>query len=148
MDTHTLTSPEEMIRLGTNWGQAAPENWLVALSGDLGAGKTQHVKGIALGLGIRARVHSPSFALVNEYPGGRLPLVHIDLYRLESVGAIVGAGLEDYLEAPRGVVAVEWFERWAAAGVPTGPVGCPMRRVRIEVLDEQTRRLTYEDTGA
>ncbi len=81
-----------------------------ALSGELGAGKTQLVKGIARGLGITARVHSPTFTLVNEYAGGRLRLFHLDLYRLETPEQILSAGLEEFLQ-PDGVAVMEWAER-------------------------------------
>jgi tRNA threonylcarbamoyladenosine biosynthesis protein TsaE len=72
------------LALGEQWGREAQRGWLIGLSGDLGAGKTQLVKGIARGLGITARVHSPTFALLNEYGGGRFPLFHLDLYRLNT----------------------------------------------------------------
>src|SRR5882724_9951572 len=104
-------SPEETLALGKAWGRAAMNGWVIALSGDLGAGKTQLVKGLARGLGITARVHSPTYTLVNEYSGGRLPLFHLDLYRLETVDQIIAAGLEEYLQ-PAGVSVIEWAERW------------------------------------
>ena len=77
-------SPAETESLGEKFGRAAQSGLVIALSGDLGAGKTQFVKGLARGLGISARVHSPTFTLVNEYGGGRLKLFHLDLYRLET----------------------------------------------------------------
>ena len=136
-------SPAETESLGEEWGRAAQRGLVIALSGDLGAGKTQLVKGLARGLGIAARVHSPTFTLVNEYGGGRLRLFHLDLYRLETPAQILSAGLEDYLQ-PDGVTVVEWAERltngeWQMANV---------RRVNIEVLGETERRITYEDSGA
>ena len=103
-------SPAETESLGEEWGRAAQRGLVIALSGDLGAGKTQLVKGLARGLGIAARVHSPTFTLVNEYGGGRLRLFHLDLYRLETPAQILSAGLEDYLQ-PDGVTVVEWAER-------------------------------------
>src|SRR2546428_6765616 len=106
-------SPEETAQIGERWGRAAQAGWVIGLTGELGAGKTQLAKGIARGLGVPARVHSPTFAMVNEYPGGRLPLLHLDLYRLETEKEIAGAGLEEYLELP-GVTVVEWAERWPA----------------------------------
>ena len=87
---------------------------MIGLSGDLGAGKTQFVKGLARGLGIAARVHSPTFALVNIYAGGRLTLFHLDLYRLDTPEQIAAAGLEEYLR-PAGVTVIEWAERWLQA---------------------------------
>ncbi len=79
------------------------------LHGDLGAGKTEMTKGIAVGLAAQDAVSSPSFALIHEYTGGRLPLYHADLYRLDTISAI-DLGLEDYLEGD-GLTVVEWGER-------------------------------------
>ena len=136
-------SPSETESLGERWGREAARGFVIALSGDLGAGKTHLVKGLARGLGVTSRVHSPTFALVNEYTGGRLRLFHLDLYRLETTGQILGAGLEEYLQ-PDGVAVIEWAERlptdeWRMTNV---------RRVNIEVLGETERRITYEDSGA
>src|ERR1700716_268203 len=102
MATYISHSPAETEALGESWGRSAPSGLVVGLSGDLGAGKTQLVKGLARGLGVAARVHSPTFALVNVYTGGRLPLFHLDLYRLDTPSQIMAAGLEDYLH-PDGV---------------------------------------------
>jgi tRNA threonylcarbamoyladenosine biosynthesis protein TsaE len=112
MVTHISHSPEETIALGGQWGREAGAGWVIGLTGDLGAGKTQLVRGLARGLGVTARVHSPTFVLVNEYGGGRLPLFHLDLYRLETAAAITAAGLEEYWAQPEGVVVIEWVERW------------------------------------
>ena len=111
MATYISHSPAETAALGEQWGRAAESGLVIGLSGDLGAGKTQFVKGLARGLGIVARVHSPTFALVNIYSGGRLTLFHWDLYRLDSRQQIAAAGLEDYLN-PAGVTVIEWAERW------------------------------------
>src|ERR1700689_2828205 len=81
MATFISHSPAETESLGEKFGRAAQRGWVVALSGDLGAGKTQFVKGLARGLGISARDHSPTFTLVNEYGGGRLKTFHLDFYR-------------------------------------------------------------------
>src|SRR5581483_7356660 len=103
--------PAETEALGESWGRAATSGLVIGLSGDLGAGKTQLVKGLARGLGISTRVHSPTFALVNVYSGGRLALFHLDLYRLETREQILAAGLEEYLN-PAGVAVIEWADRW------------------------------------
>lgn len=134
-------SPAETLALGEQYGRVAESGLVIGLSGDLGAGKTQFVKGLARGLGITARVHSPTFALVNSYTGGRLPLFHLDLYRLETPQQIVAAGLEDYL-SPVGVTVIEWAERWFGDRAPS------LTWVQIDVLSETERRITYEDTGA
>lgn len=146
MVTLISRSPEETLALGRVWGEGVQPGWVIGLTGDLGTGKTQLVKGLAQGLGITARVHSPTFVLVNEYPGGRLPLAHLDLYRLPDATALRSAGLEDYLLAPAGVVVVEWFDHWLAAGLPLGTG--PLRRVRLEVVSHTVRRIVYEDSGA
>ena len=116
------------------------------MTGDLGAGKTQLVKGLARGLGVTARVHSPTFALVNEYDGGRLRLFHLDLYRLETPEQIRSAGLDDFLR-PDGVAVIEWAERWPECGLRT-PEDGPLLRVSIEVTGDQERRITYENSRA
>src|SRR5436853_6837122 len=110
MSSVVTHNPAETEALGESWGRAAQNGLVCALSGDLGAGKTQLVKGIARGLGISARVHSPTFTLVNEYSGGRLKLFHLDLYRLETPHQILSAGIEEFLR-PDGVCVIEWAER-------------------------------------
>ena len=148
MGTFISHSPAETEALGEAWGRAAQSGWVLGLQGDLGAGKTQLVKGLARGLGFPGRVHSPTFALVNHYRGGRLPLFHLDLYRLDTPAQITGAGLDEYLYAPAGVAVVEWIERWlpALAGNASAPAaGLRLRHVRLETLSETERRITYED---
>jgi tRNA threonylcarbamoyladenosine biosynthesis protein TsaE len=131
--------------LGESWGRTARAGWVIGLSGELGSGKTQLVKGIARGLGITACVLSPTFALVHEY-GGRLLLAHLDLYRLENFEQIQGAGLAEYLFAPTGLTVVEWIER--CPELLTRAASVALRQVRLETLDENTRRISYEDSGA
>ena len=97
-------------RLGLRLGPGA----VVAFTGDLGAGKTAFTRGLARGLGISERVTSPTFTIVNEYEGGRLPLFHFDLYRLGSSDELFDIGWEDYLSRG-GVCAVEWSENVADA---------------------------------
>ena len=93
MATFISHSPEETAALGEKWGRAAQRGLVIGLTGGLGAGKTQLVKGVARGIGVTSRVHSPTFTLVNEYGGGRLKLFHQDLYRLDSQAQILAAGL-------------------------------------------------------
>jgi tRNA threonylcarbamoyladenosine biosynthesis protein TsaE len=143
MATLISHSPEETVAIGEDWGRAAQRGWVIGLSGDLGTGKTQLVKGIARGLGSAARVHSPTFTLLNEYDDGRLPLFHLDLYRLDSRAEVITAGLEDYLIDPHGVTVVEWIERWLPRG--ESPVGLT-RLVLMESLGEMQRRITYDDS--
>ncbi|MCU0788261.1 MAG: tRNA (adenosine(37)-N6)-threonylcarbamoyltransferase complex ATPase subunit type 1 TsaE [Verrucomicrobia bacterium] len=135
-------------------GRQVQRGTLIALTGDLGAGKTQLVKGIARGLGSRARVHSPTFAIVNLYEDGRLPLAHLDLYRLETPEQLRGAGIEEFLQ-PEGVAVIEWAERLFVPGADGGAALIPESRVpgnfvriHIEVVDETTRRIRHEDPGS
>lgn len=102
-------SPEETRALGRTLAQALQGGAVVAFTGDLGAGKTAFVSGMAEGLGMEERVTSPTFTIVNEYEGGRLPLFHFDMYRLGSADELFHIGWEDYL-ARNGVCAVEWSE--------------------------------------
>jgi tRNA threonylcarbamoyladenosine biosynthesis protein TsaE len=143
MATNISHSPGETEALGESWGRAAQRGWVIALTSDLGAGKTQLVKGIARGLGITSRVHSPTFTLVNVYSGGRLTLFHLDLYRLETREQILSAGIEEYLN-PDGVAVIEWAERILNDEFQI--TNC--RKVNIEILSETERRITYEDSGA
>ena len=143
MPTFVSHSPEETAALGEHWGRAARTGWVIGLTGDLGAGKTQLVKGLARGLGLTTRINSPTFALVNEYRDGRLPLFHLDLYRLDTREQIIGAGLEEYLVNPTGVTVVEWAERYF--NVTTHQPG--LIRVSIETLGENERRMTYDNFG-
>jgi tRNA threonylcarbamoyladenosine biosynthesis protein TsaE len=145
MATFISHSPAETEALGEQWGRDAQRGLVIALSGDLGAGKTQLVRGLARGLGVASRVHSPTFTLVNEYSGGRLKLLHLDLYRLETPEQIHSAGIEEFLQ-PDGVAVIEWAERledgkWKMED-------SKIKKVRIEVLNETERRIIYEDSGA
>jgi len=102
-------SPEETRALGGRLADALKGGEVVAFTGDLGAGKTAFVSGMAQALGVDERVTSPTFTIVNEYEGGRLPLFHFDMYRLGSADELFHIGWEDYL-ARNGVCAVEWSE--------------------------------------
>lgn len=145
MATFISHNPAETEALGEEWGRQARSGWLIGLSGPLGAGKTQLVNGLARGLGAETRASSPTFTLVHEYGGGRLPLFHLDLYRLATREQIIAAGLEPYLTRPRGVAVVEWIERWL--GPETVPADGPYRRVQIKTLGETGREIVYEDFG-
>jgi tRNA threonylcarbamoyladenosine biosynthesis protein TsaE len=149
MATFISHNVSETESLGETWGRAAQTGLVIGLSGDLGAGKTQLVKGIARGLGISERIHSPTFALLNEYSSGRLPLFHLDLYRLETREQIIGAGLEEYFYQPRGVAVIEWIERWETdrRQSPAGSENPMLRIVTIEAVNEAERRIIYEDFG-
>lgn len=107
-------SPEQTQRLGARLGTLLAAGDVIGLQGELGSGKTNFVKGVARGLGIRDEIHSPTFILANEYRGGRLPLFHVDAYRVRDANEAQGFGVDDYLNDD-GVVVVEWAERIQSA---------------------------------
>ena len=110
-------SPAETEALGEALAARLTAGTVVAFTGDLGAGKTAFTRGLARGLGVPDRVTSPTFTIVNEYEGGRLPLFHFDMYRLGSAEELFDIGWEDYLDRG-GVCAVEWSEQVAEALPP------------------------------
>ena len=143
MATVISHSPAETQSLGERWGRAARSGLVIGLSGELGAGKTGLVKGLARGLGTAVRIHSPTFTLVNEYDGGRLRLFHLDLYRLETRGQILSAGLEEFLQ-PDGVTVIEWAEKIYDLRFTI----YDLKKVQIEIVGETERKITYDDFGA
>ena len=130
-------SPQETENLGAALGRILKPGTILAYRGDLGAGKTAFTRGLASGLGYKEPVTSPTYTIVNEYLGGRLPLFHFDMYRLGSSDDLWDIGWEDYLERG-GVCAVEWSENVADA--MEGAI-----RVRMEKLGEDSRRITIEE---
>ncbi|WP_445299604.1 tRNA (adenosine(37)-N6)-threonylcarbamoyltransferase complex ATPase subunit type 1 TsaE [Microcoleus sp. B4-C1] len=109
----SIPDSEATRKFGVALGRSLPAGTVILLQGDLGAGKTTLVQGIAEGLGISDSIESPTFTLINEYFGGRVPLYHLDLYRLEPAEA-EALHLESYwdgLERDLGIVAIEWAER-------------------------------------
>ena len=134
--TYTTHSPAETEAIGAALGQQLKAGTVLAYRGDLGAGKTAFTRGLARGLGCREIVTSPTYTIVNEYLGGRLPLFHFDMYRLKSSDDLWDIGWEDYLERG-GICAVEWSENVEDA--MEGAVS-----ITIEKLGEETRRITIE----
>jgi len=126
-------SETETIDEGEKLGRTLPPGAVVALFGGLGAGKTAFTRGLAVGLGISMNVSSPTFTIVNEYPG-KVPLFHFDMYRLESENELFDIGWDDYLDRG-GVCAVEWSEKVPSAFTPDTIT------VKIEILDGNSRRL-------
>ena len=129
-------SPSETEALGQKLGRLLPAGTVIAYRGDLGAGKTAFTRGLARGLGYKEPVTSPTYTIVNEYLGGRLPLFHFDMYRLNSSDDLWDIGWEDYLERG-GICAVEWSENVADA-LEDAITVC------IEKTGENSRRITLE----
>jgi tRNA threonylcarbamoyladenosine biosynthesis protein TsaE len=138
-------SVEETVALGERLGRAAAPGDLLCLWGDLGAGKTQLVKGVARGLGIGDTVNSPTFILMNEY-AGRLPLFHVDLYRLADAADALAGGVIDDRQID-GVTVVEWPDRMGDI-LPVGRLdvridgsGDEVREIDVITADPRLRRL-------
>lgn len=131
-------SAEETERLGQRLGETLRGGEVVAYLGELGAGKTAFTRGLARGLGISMRVTSPTYTIVNEYTGGRLPLFHFDMYRLGSEEELFDIGWEDYL-ARGAVCVVEWSEKVQDAFFGDEIV------VRIDKLSDTERRITIDN---
>ena len=127
-------SPEETEKLGEKLAKQLTPGTVLAYRGDLGAGKTAFTRGLARGLGYTEPVTSPTYTIVNEYLGGRMPLFHFDMYRLSSADDLFDIGWEDYLERG-GVCAVEWSEN-----VPEAMEGAV--EVSIEKTGEDSRKIT------
>ena len=131
--SHSQLETEE---LGRKLAEKLPGGSVVAMYGDLGAGKTAFVRGMARGMGLSCRVSSPTFTIVNEYLGER-ELIHFDMYRLSSADELFDIGWEDYLSR-NAVCAVEWSENVQDAFFGDEVV------VRIEKLNDTDRKITIE----
>ena len=141
-ETFQTQSPKETQAIGQNIGETLKNGDVVALIGDLGAGKTCLTQGIARGVGIASHevVNSPSYTLINEY-AGNIPIYHIDLYRLEHHGEIVDLGLEEFLEESS-ICIIEWADRMAEL--------LPANHIQITMTwtGESTRRIELQRTLA
>src|SRR5574344_1242344 len=134
--TYITHSPEETEKLGEALGRCLAPGTVLAYRGEVGAGKTAFTRGLARGLGYREPVTSPTYTIVNEYLGGRLPLFHFDMYRLRCADDLWDIGWEDYLDRG-GVCAVEWSENVAEALEDAVTV-------TIRKLSDTTREITLE----
>jgi tRNA threonylcarbamoyladenosine biosynthesis protein TsaE len=135
---HTTCSEEETADVGRRLAAGLGAGDVVLLSGDLGAGKTAFVRGLAAGLGVDpSEVSSPTFTIVHEYHGGRLTLHHADLYRLERT-ATEDIGLEE-MGVADGVLAIEWPDRLTHALPHT-------TTVHIEIVDDERRRISIRQS--
>lgn len=126
-------SEAETIQAGQAFGATLSPGTIVAMYGDLGAGKTAFIRGLAQGLQLNVRVSSPTFTIVNEYLG-RIPLFHFDMYRLKSADELFDIGWDDYLERD-GVCAVEWSENVEDAFPPE------TIRIKIDKINETDREI-------
>lgn len=132
-------SPEDTLQLASLFAEDLQPGTVVLLDGDLGAGKTHFVKGMAMGLGLAPEdVTSPTFTIVHEYAGGRLPLYHIDAYRLDDPNDAKEFGIGEYLNGD-GICVIEWPDNI----VHLLPVGCI--RVNLDKLGTTSRRITIEE---
>ena len=141
MESLTLTNRDATIALGKKIGQQLVAGDVLVLDGDLGAGKTTFTKGLAAGLEIPDIIKSPTFTIIHEYQDGRLPLYHMDAYRLENGGA-EDLGLEEYFDGD-GISVVEWAE-FIEDELPADFLAINFKRTD----DEKTRVLSFEPHGA
>ena len=138
---YTAESVSQTEEIAAELARTLAAGSCVALHGELGAGKTQFVRGLVRGLGGPDRaVSSPTFVLLNVYPGGRLTVYHLDAYRVTGPGDFEAIGFAELLEQG-GVVVVEWPQRVSSL-IPANHVA-----VRIEAIDENSRRITIEQVG-
>ena len=133
---YITNSPAETEAIGDALGKILNPGTVIAYRGDLGAGKTAFTRGLAKGLGCAEMVTSPTYTIVNEYLGGRIPLFHFDMYRLRSSDDLFDIGWDDYLDRG-GVCAVEWSENVDDAMEDA-------IYITIEKLGEDSRRITLE----
>lgn len=135
---------------GERLGELARARDLFCLEGELGSGKTCLVQGLGRGLGIVETIHSPTFILANEHRGGRLPLFHLDLYRVRSPDEAIGFGLDDYLSGD-GVLAIEWAEKIRDA-LPRERLWITFRHLGSQtprsLAGETQRGISIQATGA
>ena len=136
--TMTTVGPLETVALGRRFAADARPGEVWALVGDLGAGKTHFVQGVAAGLGAEVAATSPTFTLVHEYTSGRLPVFHFDFYRLEDASEVLALGWEEYLDEGGGLILVEWADKFPAL-LPSGT-----RWLRFEIGAGEARRIMEE----
>jgi len=143
LDEHSLDfvshSPDQTRRLGVRLGELLKPGDLVLLAGDLGAGKTTFAQGVARGWGSLDPVTSPTFVLVNEYRG-RIPVYHLDLYRLDSYAEVEGIGWDEFVSGP-GVTLVEWADK------VTGELPEERIEIHLQWVGEEKRRLMFSGIG-
>ncbi len=139
MQTFISSSPEVTEKIAYELATTLEGTEVIAFTGDLGAGKTCFTKGLAKGVGYDGMVTSPTFALVNEYSGGKFTLYHFDMYRIDGWDSLYSTGFFDYLDS--GIIAAEWSENIAGA-LPPNTI-----YVDIQKIDENTRKITIKKEG-
>ena len=135
MEILISNSPEETQKIASEFAKTLNGGEVIAFRGDLGAGKTCFTRGLAHGLGFEGSVTSPTFALINEYLGGRLPVFHFDMYRISSWDELYSSGFFEYMEE-NGVIVAEWSENIENA-LPETTV-----YIEIEKCGENERKIT------
>ncbi len=137
--TYKSYDPENTLLIGQKIGEFAETGQIILLKGELGSGKTVLVKGIARALDIEQDITSPTYVLINEYQG-RLPLYHMDLYRLEQKNELYDIGFEEYLGRP-GIVAIEWPE------LALDFIKDHYLQIEIEVIEKTVRKFSFKSRG-
>ena len=140
MEQFISKSPEETENIGKALGEKIKNGVVIAFKGGLGMGKTCFTRGLAKGLGSNDTVTSPTFALINEYLSGRLPIYHFDMYRISGWEDLYSTGFFDYIEQG-GVLACEWSENIENA-LPENTIF-----VEFERIDDLTRQITIKEAG-
>lgn len=135
METYITNRPEETEEVAKEFAKSLNGGEVIAYRGNLGMGKTCFTRGLAKGLGYDGYVTSPTFALINEYLGGRLNIYHFDMYRISSWDELYSSGFFEYIEQG-GIVAAEWSENIENA-LPQNTI-----YVELEALDENQRKIT------
>ncbi|MFH1829932.1 MAG: tRNA (adenosine(37)-N6)-threonylcarbamoyltransferase complex ATPase subunit type 1 TsaE [Pseudomonadota bacterium] len=135
---HTTKSSDATFELASNYAKKLKAGDILALIGELGAGKTRFVQGLAYGLGVpdTAYVRSPSFILMNEYKDGRIPLYHFDFYRLTDPEELGDLGLDEYFFGT-GVTVVEWADRFP------GALPARTKTIRFTIVGEEEREIQF-----
>ncbi len=141
MTEFITTSPAETVALAEKLATSLSGGEIIAFRGGMGMGKTCFTRGLASGLGFSGQVSSPTFALVNEYIGGRLPLYHFDMWRIESWEDLYSSGFFDYADTD-GVIAAEWSENIEGALQNQNVI-----TVNIERLSDMSRKITIDGGG-
>lgn len=140
MNTFISHNEKETLSFGKKLGQSLKGGEIIALSGDLGAGKTKLSQGIALGLGVKKKLNSPTFVIVKKYPGHKT-LIHIDAYRLNGADDLINIGWEDFIN-PETVILIEWPERIKKI-LPVKTVW-----ITIKSLGENSRKIITKEQKA